>query len=217
MRPPLSSVAHPRVLVATLGFALPAPLASPAVSRCCTIALCAATPRRRSLSSKPGAVPPGALPPSLTADETNVYAGEITARVLSEREKKIVAYRQQYKCAGCGCLLPPTHQIDHIVPLALGGTNGLTNLQALCVRCHVRKTRGQRHDMLSSRTAREAAELSSLQLLRGMNQQQLAAVVCADGPLRVAAGPGTGKTRVLTARIAHLVEEARVPPQRVLA
>ncbi|EOD08642.1 hypothetical protein EMIHUDRAFT_44073, partial [Emiliania huxleyi CCMP1516] len=54
-------------------------------------------------------------------------------------------------------------------------------------------------------------------LLRGMNQQQLAAVVCADGPLRVAAGPGTGKTRVLTARIAHLVEEARVPPQRVLA
>ena len=176
MRPPLSTVAHPRVLVATLGFALPAPLASPAVSRCCTIALCAATPRRRSLSSKPGAVPPGALPPSLTADETNVYAGEITARVLSEREKKIVAYRQQYKCAGCGCLLPPTHQIDHIVPLALGGTNGLTNLQALCVRCHVRKTRGQRHDMLSSRTAREAAEVEGAAL------QNAAAVAAASPP-----------------------------------
>ena len=33
----------------------------------------------------------------------------------------------------------------------------------------------------------------------------------------VAAGPGTGKTRVLTARIAHLVANERVPPARVLA
>ena len=60
-------------------------------------------------------------------------------------------------------------------------------------------------------------ELSALRLLRGMNQQQLAAVVCDDGPVRVAAGPGTGKTRVLTARIAHLIVQAGVPPKRVLA
>ena len=50
-----------------------------------------------------------------------------------------------------------------------------------------------------------------------MNQQQLAAVVCTQGAVRVAAGPGTGKTRVLTARIAHLVRELAVPPHRLLA
>jgi len=66
-------------------------------------------------------------------------------RALSERVKKTVAYTQAYKCAGCDCLLPPTHEVDHIVPVALGGHNGMGNLQALCRTCHTQKTRDQRH------------------------------------------------------------------------
>ena len=260
MRPPFRAASGPRVLFATL-LAMPSPRVPPI--------LLSASPRRRSFASKPNV--PGDLP------EAEVWTGSITPRLLSENQKKVVAYRQKYQCAGCDCLLPPSYQVDHIKPLALGGTNGLTNLQALCTRCHTSKTRRQRHDILASRAAREATdaadadvaivsheydlledpeeqggfeeaasdvdggaaaagsgasdggdgagamlgldslELSSLKLLRGMNQQQLAAVVCADGPMRVAAGPGTGKTRVLTARIAHLIVEANVPPQRVLA
>ncbi len=53
--------------------------------------------------------------------------------------------------------------------------------------------------------------------LDGLNPAQRTAVMHADGPLAVVAGPGTGKTRTLTARIAYLVESRGVPPASVLA
>ena len=223
--------------------------------------------------------------------ETAAVLPSVKRSELTEPTKKRVAYQQRYVCAGCDVLLPPTYEVDHIIPLALGGTNGLRNLQALCVPCHAQKTRDQRHAILAMRKppplqqqpdgeagavlgaaseggaaftphpaamaeeegrfvavgpseAQEGARdgrgessavsppppppprpssssssqlLSPLQLLRGMNRQQLAAVLATRGPVRLSAGPGTGKTRVLVAHIAHLVGAEQVPPRRVLA
>lgn len=54
-------------------------------------------------------------------------------------------------------------------------------------------------------------------LMEGLNPAQQQAVRAADGPTLVIAGPGSGKTRVLTYRIAHLIEERGVDPFHILA
>ncbi len=54
-------------------------------------------------------------------------------------------------------------------------------------------------------------------LLDGLTAPQCEAVTHVDGPLLVIAGPGSGKTRVITRRVAHLVTRVGIPPWQVLA
>ena len=53
--------------------------------------------------------------------------------------------------------------------------------------------------------------------LKNLNNFQKEAVLYLDGPLLIVAGAGSGKTRVLTSRIAHIIKEKKAFPNQVLA
>ncbi|MGI8474930.1 MAG: ATP-dependent helicase, partial [Thermomicrobiales bacterium] len=54
-------------------------------------------------------------------------------------------------------------------------------------------------------------------LLDGLNAEQSLAVTSVDGPILVVAGPGSGKTRVLSHRVAYMIRELDIPADRILA
>ena len=91
--------------------------------------------RRHEVSSRSSAVP---------ASTTK------RKRVTPFISKKVAA-SQQFKCAMCGELLQEDWEVDHVLSLQRGGSNDLSNLQALHKRCHAYKNhveqfRGERTD-----------------------------------------------------------------------
>jgi len=76
--------------------------------------------------------------------------------------------------------------------------------------------RGSGSRVVSNVTANMAAASPQERLLSGLDPDQRAAAQVREGPLLIVAGPGTGKTRTLTHRIAWLVESG-VPPEQCLA
>jgi DNA helicase-2/ATP-dependent DNA helicase PcrA len=62
-----------------------------------------------------------------------------------------------------------------------------------------------------------STDVESSGLMGGLNPQQREAVLCTDSSLIIVAGPGTGKTRTLTHRMAYLIAEKGVAPENLLA
>jgi 5-methylcytosine-specific restriction endonuclease McrA len=67
------------------------------------------------------------------ARKSNV-GGKHTRQEIAELKR-----RQQYKCACCQESIKKNSHVDHIMPIALGGSNDISNIQILCPDCNVRK------------------------------------------------------------------------------
>ena len=57
----------------------------------------------------------------------------------------------------------------------------------------------------------------NLEYLKNLNDAQKEAVSYLDGPLLIVAGAGSGKTKVLTSRIAHIIKQKKAFPNQIIA
>ena len=65
-------------------------------------------------------------------------------RIMNPRKNYFVKKVYNFKCNHCKKKkISEELEIDHIIPLANGGTNDYSNLQPLCIECHLKKTKGE--------------------------------------------------------------------------
>ena len=78
--------------------------------------------------------------PRQSIETINKSGGKSNKRSVSETKKKYVASLQNWKCKHCSAQLTAWFEVDHVTRLEHGGSNEVSNLEALCRDCHGKKT-----------------------------------------------------------------------------
>jgi 5-methylcytosine-specific restriction endonuclease McrA len=69
----------------------------------------------------------------------------------SHRDVELLLKAQKWKCACCRQSVKRRYHVDHVMPLALGGSNHPHNLQILCPDCNLRKSAKHPIDFMQQR------------------------------------------------------------------
>lgn len=77
------------------------------------------------------------VPDELREERDRIRRQTLKRKPISASLRRRVHERDHYRCVECGTHL--NLQVDHVVPVAAGGTNDFDNLQTLCRTCNIRK------------------------------------------------------------------------------
>lgn len=72
-----------------------------------------------------------------------------TRQIIDAKLISALVEKQRWRCACCSASVRKGYEMDHIVPLALGGAHHIDNIQILCVRCN--RSKGAKHPLEHAR------------------------------------------------------------------
>ena len=92
------------------------------------------------------------------SDTTSAMSIPYLRKKFTPSQRYEIAFNQAAKCRTCSDVLKENFHIDHIVPLHVGGSNTIENVQALCLDCHANKTKHETRQRISSKNKIERTE-----------------------------------------------------------
>lgn len=121
--------------------------------------------------------------------------GEPMSRLFNKRDKSALFIAADGKCSNCGDPLPIGWHADHIMPYSKGGETDVSNGQALCAKCNLKKG-GNMPDSIVLRPWQQYAEERTKELVEFLKEQhnQGKQVTIEQKSLVMWLDPGMGKT-----------------------
>ena len=86
-------------------------------------------------------------------------------RTWTATHARIVGARQGWRCLLCNDTLDSTYELDHVIEHADGGSDDISNAQALCQSCHAKKTQSWRMQRVEAIRAAKAQDVQPEQKL----------------------------------------------------